>query len=92
MTKNATDFYMPEGLKMATFVAVSGCGWARFKNKLLRRIVNRFRGRLVFKAHRLLHHSTLGSRVIKRKREEEAYKGKTAASAQSFQSARVGSL
>ena len=28
----------------------------------------RFRGGLVFKAHRLLHHSTLGSRAIKRKK------------------------
>jgi len=32
------------------------------------RNVERFRGGLVFKAHRLLHHSTLGSRVIKKKR------------------------
>ena len=30
--------------------------------------VKRFRGGLVFKAHRLLYHSTLGLRVIKRKR------------------------
>jgi len=29
--------------------------------------VQRFRGGLVFKAHRLLYHSTLGSRVIKKK-------------------------
>ena len=28
----------------------------------------RFRGRLVFKAHRWLYHSTLGSRVIKKKK------------------------
>ena len=34
----------------------------------LSRNVERFRERLVFKAHRLLHHSTLGSRVIKKKR------------------------
>ena len=31
------------------------------------RNVKRFRGGLVFKAHRLLYHSTLGSRVKKRK-------------------------
>ena len=31
----------------------------------LRRNVKRFRGGLVFKAHRLVYHSTLGSRVIK---------------------------
>ena len=30
--------------------------------------VKRFRGGLVFKAHRWLYHSTLGSRVIKKKR------------------------
>jgi len=30
--------------------------------------VKRFRGGLVFKAHRLVHHSTLGLRVIKKKR------------------------
>jgi len=29
--------------------------------------VKRFRGGLVFKAHRLLYHSTLGWRVIKKK-------------------------
>ena len=33
----------------------------------LRRNVKRFRAGLVLKAHRLLHHSTLGSRVIKKK-------------------------
>jgi len=30
--------------------------------------VKRFRGGLVFKAHRPLYHSTLGSRVIQKKR------------------------
>jgi len=30
--------------------------------------VKRFRGGLVFKAHRLLYHSTLGVRVIKKKK------------------------
>ena len=33
-------------------------------------IVKRFRGGLVFKAHRLLHHSTLGLRVIKKKKKD----------------------
>jgi len=33
--------------------------------------VGDFRGGLVFKAHRLVYHSTLGSRVIKKKREEK---------------------
>ena len=36
--------------------------------QLLHRNVQRFRGGLVFKAHRLVYHSTLGSRVIKRKK------------------------
>jgi len=36
--------------------------------------VKRFRGELLFKAHRVVYHSTLGLRVIKKKvdREEEA--------------------
>ena len=36
--------------------------------QLLRRNVNRFRGGLVFKAHRLVYHSTLGLRVMKKKK------------------------
>ena len=36
---------------------------------LLHRYVKRFRGGLVFKAHRWLYHSTLGSRVIKKKKK-----------------------
>ena len=36
--------------------------------QLLHRNVQRFRGGLVFKAHRLLHHSTLALRVIKKKK------------------------
>ena len=35
----------------------------------LSRNVERFRGGLVFKAHRLLYHSTLSLRVIKKKRK-----------------------
>ena len=37
-------------------------------SELLHRNVQRFRGGLVFKANRLLHHSTLGLRVIKKKK------------------------
>ena len=37
------------------------------EEQLLRRNVKRFRGWLVFKAHRRLYHSILGSRVIKEK-------------------------
>ena len=38
------------------------------ENRLLYRNMQRFRGGLVFKAHRLLYHPTLGVRVIKRKK------------------------
>ena len=38
------------------------------QEQLIRRNVKRFRGGLVFKAHRLLYHSTLGLGVIKKKR------------------------
>jgi len=33
--------------------------------------VKRFRGGLVFEAHRLVYYSTLGSRVIKKKKKKE---------------------
>jgi hypothetical protein len=39
--------------------------------ELLSRNVERFRGGLVFKAHRLVNHSTLGLRVIKKKKHLE---------------------
>ena len=45
------------------------------QDQLHSRIVKRFRGGLVFKAHRLLCHSTLGSKVIKKKRREDARGG-----------------
>jgi len=35
----------------------------------LYRNVKRFRGGLVFKAHRLVYHSTIGLRVIKKKKK-----------------------
>ena len=38
--------------------------------ELLSSNAERFRGGLVCKAHRLLHHSTLGSRVVKKKRRK----------------------
>ena len=43
---------------------------AKRKEELIRRNVERFREVLVFKAHRLLYHSTLGLRVIKKKKNE----------------------
>ena len=42
------------------------------KEQLLYRNVQRFRGGLVFKAHRLLYQSTLGLRVIKKKKSRSA--------------------
>ena len=39
------------------------------------RNVGRFRGGLVFEAHRLLYHSTLGSRVIKKKKKTKSRQG-----------------
>ena len=47
---------------MEGFGGVKGEG--RFKNNYL---AERFRGGLVFKAHRVLYHATLGSRVLKKK-------------------------
>jgi len=38
--------------------------------QVLSRNVERFREGLVFKAHRWLYHSTLGSRVIKKKKKK----------------------
>ena len=42
------------------------------QERLLRRNMDRLRGGLVSKAHRLLYHSILGSRVIKKKRRLES--------------------
>ena len=46
---------------------------AALVEQLLRRIVKRFRGGLVFKAHRLSCHSTLGSRGIRKKKQHRLY-------------------
>ena len=52
--------------------------WARnpvqfpIQEKLLRRYVKRFRGGLVLKAHRLLHHATLGSRIKEKKKNPKS--------------------
>ena len=48
---------------------VQKVGVQEAEEQLLRRIVKRFRGGLVFKTHGLLYHSTLGSRVLKKKRK-----------------------
>jgi len=47
--------------------SLSGTWWASAAQQ---KCVERFRGRLVFKAHRLLYRSTLGSRVIKKKKKK----------------------
>ena len=41
----------------------------RVVRRQLRRNVKRFRGRLVFKTHRRVYHSTLGSSVTKKKKK-----------------------
>jgi len=50
--------------------AATCCSWFRvqIEEHLLQRNVKRFRGGLVFKAHRLVYHTTLGLRVIKKKK------------------------
>jgi len=48
----------------------SGVGMVEDKTQLLSRNVQRFRGGLVFQAHRLLYHSTLGLKVMKKKEEK----------------------
>jgi hypothetical protein len=58
--------------------------WFSIQEQLLRRIVNRFRGGLVFKAHRLLYHSSLGSSVTK-KRQKAARANSTSDPASTIQ-------
>ena len=47
--------------------------------------MKRFPGGLVFKAHRLLYHSTLGSRVIKKKKGGECDQGRDEGNARARQ-------
>jgi len=58
---SAADFPPPASALVSTLLGVCGL--------LLRRNVKRFRGGLVLKADRWLYHSTLGSRVIKKKKK-----------------------
>jgi len=53
----------------------AGGGVDPSRTRLLRRNVKRFRGGLVFEAHRLLYHSTLGLRVITKKDSPAAKRG-----------------
>ena len=57
--------------------------------QLLRRNVRRFRGGLVFEAHRLLYHSTLGWRVIKKKKKKKKLLGSRANESALFRGLRV---
>ena len=61
-----------EGL-VTSCLSLSACGVRPGRlpaiHQELRRNFKRFRGGLVFKVHRLLYHSTLGSRVIKEKKK-----------------------
>ena len=56
---------------------VEGRGWRveGGRSRVEGQSVKRFRGGLVFKAHRLLYHSTLGSRVIKKNKQVEGLPG-----------------
>jgi len=59
--------YVPYSL-FAECPACAQLSPARYSSQFKNRNVKRFRGGLVSKAHRLLYHSTLGSRGIKKKR------------------------
>ena len=55
------------------FSALDGQSLGRLGgNQPTHRNVQRFRGGLAFKAHRLLYHSTLGLRVIKKKKKNQS--------------------
>jgi len=51
-----------------TLFFLYGTGFSPAPEQLLSRNVERFRRGLVLKVHRLLYHSTLGSRVFKKKK------------------------
>ena len=52
--------------------------------KMLCRVVKESRGGLVFKAHRLFYHSTLGSNVMKKKRRVTSRGGMVGSASHSF--------
>jgi len=64
-----------EEIRAREIMGVGSCQPTAIWKQLLRRIVKRFRGGLVSEAHRLLHHSTLGSREIKKKIRLATYDG-----------------
>ena len=65
-------FFWEKSLKRyKVFPLRSGAGVQfSISEQLLHKNVQRFLGGLVFKAHRLLHHLTLGLRVIKKKKKK----------------------
>ena len=62
---------VPKGAAQGSLVLQRGplSGTVLSLRTILRRNVKRFPGGLVFKAHRLLYHSTLGLRLIKKKKK-----------------------
>jgi len=65
----STPHPKPQTLIKTESCTVRSC--PRFKDNYFAEICSGFRGGLAFKAHRLLCQSTLGSRVIKKRREED---------------------
>ena len=63
-----SDRSLREFLKLELYRSVQ----LLIQEQLLYRNVQRFRGGLVFKAHRRLYYSTLGFRVMKKKNKKEA--------------------
>ena len=75
VTHLATGMAHTHYMSVGTVLRPVGCANATNKaiwRQLLSRNVERFRGGLVVKAHRVLYHSTLGSSVINNKKKPEA--------------------
>jgi len=64
------EFPFPGSLISTFLVPHQNTVTVRFKGIRIREMFQRFRGGLVFKAHRLVNHSTLGWRVIKKKKKK----------------------
>ena len=57
------------GLQASVLKMLQGVRSTQVSEQVLRSNVKRFRGGLVFKAYRLVYHSTLGSRVMNKKKK-----------------------
>ena len=84
MNKKSVEPANPESITVCIYISrcrgpeqsrFACCAPGRVPQQLLRRNVKWFRGGLVFKAHRLLYLSTLGLRVIKKRRERQRQVG-----------------